>query len=122
MHGAHARTQLLFGDRCAAPAKSWGLARASGSSCEFGGERVPKQARQPARVHEDRALAGPDLASLDRSDEAGERLRCVHGIKNEPLAARRVIEREPCLIGQLLVSRANLTLVDTQAGVARRPR
>src|SRR5207253_9455500 len=27
----------------------WRLARASGSSCEFGGERVPKQARQPPR-------------------------------------------------------------------------
>ena len=103
-------------------AKSWRLARASGSSCEFGGERVPKQARQPSRVHEDRPLAGPDLASLNRSDEASERLRCVHGIKNEPLAARRVIERAPCLIGQLLVSRANLTLVETQGDVPRRPR
>ena len=76
---------------------------------------MPKQARQPSGVDEDRPLAGPDLASLDRSDEAGERLRCVHGIKNEPFAARRVIERMQCLIGQLLVSRANLILVETQS-------
>ena len=83
---------------------------------------MPKQARQPSGVHEDRPFAGSDLATLNRSDEASERLRCVHGIKNEPLAARRVIERAPCLIGQLLVSRSNLTLVETQGDVPRRPR
>jgi hypothetical protein len=72
-------------------------------------------------VHEDRAFAGPDLVSLNGGGEASQRLRRVHGVKNEPLAARRIIERAPCLIGQL-VSPSNLTSVQTQRGVRWRPR
>jgi hypothetical protein len=83
---------------------------------------MPEQAWQPSGVHEDRLLAGPDLATLNRGGETGERLRRVHGIKNEPLAVRGVIERAACAIGQLLVSRANLTLVETQSDVPWRPR
>jgi hypothetical protein len=47
---------------------------------------MPKQARQPSGVHEDRSPAGPDLATLNRGDETGERLRRVDRIKNESCA------------------------------------